>query len=660
MRRNSFRRWLAAAVTMTLTGLGLAVVASPAYAANLVSNPGFESGSLSPWSCTGGLGAVQATTVHSGTKALQGNPSGSDVAKCTQTVAVQANAAYTLTVWARGGGGYVYLGITGGPSTWSTATAANWNQLSVTYTTGPSQTSLEVYVNGWYGQPTYYADDVDLEGPGGSAAPGTPGSPTAGAITNTSIALSWAASSGTVTGYRVYEGTTVKATVTGASATISGLTACTAHTYTVTGYNSSGESTHSGGVTATTAGCSAPPGTPGVPTATTVTSSSIALSWTAASGTVTGYRLYEGSTVVATVTAPSTTVTGLAACTGHTYNVAAYNSAGTSAHSGNVTVTTTGCGTGGGGGYPFAPYVDTDQRQDIATLAAAGNTKYLTLAFMLANGSSCSAAWNGGTRDQTWLSAIAAGIASLRASGGDVIVSFGGANGTELAQACTSVAALTSAYQSVVDTYQLTHIDVDIEGAAVADPASIDRRSQALAALEQTHPGLKVSLTLPVLPTGLDANGLAVVRSAHTYGLTVSVVNVMAMDYGQWAAPDGNQMGAYAQQAAQATHDQLATIYTGLTDAQLWAMVGVTPMIGVNDTCWSTYCELFTVADASGLVAFARQHHLGRLAMWSMTRDTECHDINGNPVTHTYADPSCSSILQSNYAFSQTFAGYTG
>jgi Carbohydrate binding domain/Glycosyl hydrolases family 18 len=578
MRTTMIRRWLAATVTITMAGLGIGLAAAPAYAANLVANPGFESGSLSPWTCATGLGSVQATTVHSGTKALQGNPSGSDVAKCAQTIPVVANSAYTLTMWARGGGGYVYLGVTGGTSTWSPSSASAWTKLTVTYTTTASQTSLEVYVTGWYGQPVYYADDFDLEGPaggsgGGPSAPGTPGTPTAGAATGTSIPLSWAAATGTVTGYRVYEGTTVKSTGTGTSATI----------------------------------------------------------------------------------------TGLAACSTHTYNVTAYNSTGESAHSGNVTATTTGCSSGGGtGSYTFAPYEDTDQRQDIATVAAAGNTKYLTLAFMLANGSACSGGWNGGTRDQTWINAITAGIASLRSAGGDVILSFGGANGTELAQACTSVSALTSAYAAVVDTYHLTHIDFDIEGAAVADPASINRRSQALVALEQSHPGLNVSLTLPVLPTGLDANGLSVVQSAHTYGLNVSVVNIMAMDYGQWAAPDGNQMGTYAQQAAQATHDQLASIYTNLTDAQLWAMVGVTPMIGVNDTCWSTYCELFTVADASNLVTFARQHHLGRLAMWSITRDVPCRDAAGNVVTHTYADPSCSSIAQANYAFSQAFSAYTG
>jgi hypothetical protein len=573
--RTTTRRLLAVAMAVALAGLGIGLAASPAYAANLVTNPGFESGSVSPWACAGGLGSVQGATVHSGTKALQGNPSGSDLARCAQTVPVAPSSAYTLTMWARGGGGYVYLGVTGGTSTWSPATAGAWTQLTVTYTTTASQTSLEVYVTGWYGQPTYYADDFDLEGPagggGGPTAPGTPGTPVAGTVTSTSIALSWAAATGTVTGYRVYEGSTVRSTGTGLSATIGGLVACSTHTYTVTAYNATGESAHSGAVTATTSGC-----------------------------------------------------------------------------------------TGGGGSYSFAPYEDTDQRQDIATVAAAGNTKYLTLAFMLANGGACSGGWNGGTRDQTWINAITAGIASLRAGGGDVILSFGGANGTELAQACTSVTALTSAYAAVVDAYHLTHIDFDIEGAAVSDQASINRRSQALVALEQSHPTLSVSLTLPVLPTGLDANGLSVVQSAHTYGLKVSVVNVMAMDYGQWAAPDGNQMGAYAQQAAQATHDQLASIYTTLTDAQLWAMVGVTPMIGVNDTCWSTYCELFTVADASNLVSFARQHHLGRLAMWSITRDRPCRDAGGNVVTHTYADPSCSSIVQGDYAFSQAFSAYTG
>jgi hypothetical protein len=46
--------------------------------------------------------------------------------------------------------------------------------------------------------------------------------------------------------------------------------------------------------------------------------------------------------------------------------------------------------------------------------------------------------------------------------------------------------------------------------------------------------------------------------------------------------------------------------------------------------------------------------------MWSITRDKPCRDAGGNVVTHTYADPSCSSIVQADYAFSTAFSAYTG
>ncbi len=373
-------------------------------------------------------------------------------------------------------------------------------------------------------------------------------------------------------------------------------------------------------------------------------------------GRPTGCKLNGGSCAGTTASAsPSVTATATASAT-----ASASPSASASA---SVSPTPSASSTlpgGGSGLYPFAPYVDTDQNQAIAALAAKGSTRYVTLAFMLANGNSCAPAWNGSARDATWVSTLTNGIAALRASGGDVILSFGGANGTELAQACTSVPALTAAYKSVIDTYKLTHLDFDIEGSAVTDKASYDRRSQALASLESSYPSLSVSLTLPVLPTGLTADGIGVLKSAAQYGLKVSVVNVMAMDYGQYAAPDGTKMEAYTEQAAQATHDQIATVYPALADAQLWSMVGVTPMIGVNDACWDAYCEDFTVADAKALVTYAKSKHLGRIAMWSLTRDTPCRNDSGNVVTYTYADPSCSSISQADYAFSTAFAAYTG
>ena len=55
-------------------------------------------------------------------------------------------------------------------------------------------------------------------------------------------------------------------------------------------------------------------------------------------------------------------------------------------------------------------------------------------------------------------------IAQLRAAGGDIMVSFGGQANDELALACTDEAELTDAYRDVVERYDATSIDLDIEG----------------------------------------------------------------------------------------------------------------------------------------------------------------------------------------------------
>jgi chitinase len=247
------RRLFAAAVS-AIAALAL-IPAGQAVAANIVANPGFESGNTSSWTCTGA--SVVSSPVHGGTKALSGTPQGQDFAQCTQSIIVVPNTAYKLSAWVNGA--YTYLGVTGtgtsDTNTWTPVSGA-WTQLSFNFTTGANTRSVTIYVHGWYGQPTYFADDFSLDGPGGGdpnppVTPGTPSGLTGSATSATTASLSWNAQSG-ATGYNVFRNGTKVASPTGPSFDDSGLAAQTTYSYTVSAFNSAGESARSSAVSVTT------------------------------------------------------------------------------------------------------------------------------------------------------------------------------------------------------------------------------------------------------------------------------------------------------------------------------------------------------------------------------------------------------------------------
>ncbi|MGX1369816.1 hypothetical protein RKD19_005175 [Streptomyces canus] len=308
------------------------------------------------------------------------------------------------------------------------------------------------------------------------------------------------------------------------------------------------------------------------------------------------------------------------------------------------TGTGTGTGTGNAATAGFAPYVDTSLYPAFDLLAAADATgvKTYNLAFVT-DGGGCTPKW-GGVSDLA-SDAVAAQIGALRAKGGDVRVSFGGASGSELATTCSSADALAAAYGKVVDAYGLTKVDFDVEGGALPNAAANTRRAQAIARIQREHPGLDVSFTLPVMPEGLTQDGVSLLANAKSNGVSIATVNIMAMDYGPAYSGD---MGTYAEQAATATQAQVKGVL-GLSDSAAWKAVGVTPMIGVNDVA----SEIFKVEDAAQLVDFAEAKGLGPLSMWSATRDKQCPG-GARPS----ADATCSSVVQDAFAFSKAFAAH--
>ncbi|MEW2516563.1 ricin-type beta-trefoil lectin domain protein [Actinacidiphila alni] len=292
-----------------------------------------------------------------------------------------------------------------------------------------------------------------------------------------------------------------------------------------------------------------------------------------------------------------------------------------------------------GPGFPAhyaAPYAEMwNSPSTLMNAYNATGNKFYTLAFITSQGT-CNAAINGSTpvTDAGWNNAIN----SLRAVGGDVIASFGGASGDELAS-CGTVASMQAQYKKVIDQFNLTRIDLDIEGNTLNNTAANDRRNQALANLQQQYAAqgkkLDVDYTLPVNPTGLESNSISLLNNAKSHNLNVNLVNIMTMDYGP-----AMDMGQAAISAATALHNQLGQIWNTKTSAQLWAMEGNCPMIGVNDTS----AEVFTTQDAQELESFAAANGIQELTFWSLGRDNQGSSGTG----------------QSTWQFTNTFKAITG
>ncbi|HDK7176350.1 TPA: glycosyl hydrolase [Clostridium botulinum] len=310
------------------------------------------------------------------------------------------------------------------------------------------------------------------------------------------------------------------------------------------------------------------------------------------------------------------------------------------------------------GSTVFAPYVDACSYPvfSLTEYAKATGTKHFILGFVVDKNGQPS--WGtyydmeeGPTDYQG--GGLLKEIKALRQMGGDVMVSFGGEANTPLAASIKDVNKLKDAYKKIIKDYGLTHVDFDIEGAWTADAASIERRSQAIALLQkelkaENHP-LEIWYTLPVLPTGMT-NGVDVVKNAVKNGVQLSGVNVMTMCFG-YKAPDGT-MGDLVIQSAKSVHKQLKDIYTQAniqkTDKEIWKMIGVTPMNGLDYSG-----SILDQNEAREVASFGKTVGMRLIGMWSVNRD----DQNSKGSTD-YVSITDSSILQEKFEFGKILSKY--
>ncbi|GIF19016.1 chitinase [Actinoplanes tereljensis] len=283
-----------------------------------------------------------------------------------------------------------------------------------------------------------------------------------------------------------------------------------------------------------------------------------------------------------------------------------------------------------------APYIDiVSGTADITAIHTATGQADFTAAFVLADSAkTCTPTWGGTSAIDD--STIAAEIAKVTAVSGDVVVSTGGETGTYLENVCTA-AELAAAYEKALDVAGSNYLDIDIEQDVTA--ATI---MTALSTVQKAR-GTAISLTLPVggESVGLTDTEIALLQSAEDAGLDVTV-NAMIMNFtgtGDW--------GTALTTVTESVKVDVASVWSDLSDTEVYAMIGVTPMIGANGLGGPT-----TLANAKTLLTYAKGKGLGYVRFWSVNRD------NGD-CTDGSVSSKCSGITQDEYAFTDLFADYT-
>ena len=233
-------------------------------------------------------------------------------------------------------------------------------------------------------------------------------------------------------------------------------------------------------------------------------------------------------------------------------------------------------------------------------------------------------------------------------SGGSLITSFGGADGTYVEVACTDENQLFNLIDKVIQDTGSQRLDFDVEGYQLANTTATARRIRVLARIQAKYPNMYLSFTLPGWFNGLNIDSLNLIRSTIAGGVRINIVNVMAMDFGgdNVATLSPPTMANAVITTIQAAANQLKTIYSGQTTAQAYAMIGITPMIGTNDDGTT-----FTLADAAAVTQFAKQNGIGLLTFWAFQRDVAQSTAGLTPLN------DYSGVVQSNYQFYNTFMG---
>ncbi len=223
---------------------------------------------------------------------------------------------------------------------------------------------------------------------------------------------------------------------------------------------------------------------------------------------------------------------------------------------------------------------------------------------------------NGGNSSQ--YQGILKSLKSLRDSGGDYTISIGGQLGHAPWVVTQNVDALEKFYNTIVETYSLKRLDLDIEESNQDYSQNIEN-AKAIKKVQDKH-DVEITLTIPIMPSGWQEKQINIIKAYLDAGVDITLINSMTMCYGT-GVYSSEDYGDASVRAISNSVKQLKEIYANygfnLTDDQAYLKTGATISIGYESSLYPT----FTLKMTETVVDDAIKNNYGLMSMWSMGRD---------------------------------------
>lgn len=289
-------------------------------------------------------------------------------------------------------------------------------------------------------------------------------------------------------------------------------------------------------------------------------------------------------------------------------------------------------------GQILVPYVESD----ISNIRALDDLAYETgitrfnIGFIISDREG-NPIWVDDEGDEVNAEDIADEIKALRKNDIDVVISFGGKEDRVLHHEIESVRELTDAYEAVIKAYDVKVADFYMDGKGLSKEADAKRNIDALVKLKEAHRDLEIWLTFPADENGLDEEAISIIKYAAERKLDFEGINLMTYTYNT-KVKDAKTMADKTIGVIEEAYNDLDDVLKGYSTKELWAALGVTPLIGDQGGNLE-----FTTEDAEDLADYVLDKGMGYLGFYDTSRDTRSYKY-ANAFANVLVDTEAPTI----------------